>query len=79
MQACGFCGKWFKNKQSVRSHLEFCKDYNKLKEQGLAGPRPTEKPFEGTNERACYYRCDFCGYEQRTDFEVCPECGARVG
>ena len=27
MRQCHFCERWFKNKQAVRRHLGFCKDY----------------------------------------------------
>ena len=28
MSPCFYCGRWFKNKQALRAHLQFCEPYN---------------------------------------------------
>lgn len=89
MRQCRFCGRWFKNQQSVRSHLKWCNDY---REGNLRTDGP---PFEKSGFQRNFFsslqspdrpdthqrveeECIECGYrEPRTTFGRCRNCGSR--
>ena len=50
MRTCHFCGKWYRNKQAVRAHLQWCSQY--IAEKG--GEREGQEKTRG-------YHCNICG------------------
>ncbi len=87
MRRCRFCDRWFKNKQAVRRHLGYCKDYLNAEHR--------EVPWR----RERLFQCDWCRHYQGTEstpvvtveethqivatYGGCPSCGrnawVRVG
>jgi hypothetical protein len=39
VRTCAFCNRWFKNKQAVRRHLGYCRDYLPHTSRGQDGAR----------------------------------------
>jgi hypothetical protein len=57
---CWFCGRHFGNKQAVRAHLGWCREYARYKETGEEPPR-----IKKQDVRLLFvYRCQKCGNEK---------------
>lgn len=62
---CWFCGRHFGNKQAVRAHLGWCREYARWKEEGEEPPR-IKKPDVSL---AFIYRCPECGEQSTHDHQ----------
>ena len=56
MRTCNFCERWFKNKQAVRRHLGYCKEYLNAERR--------ERPWT----RVELYQCAACVTNYGTDY-----------
>jgi hypothetical protein len=73
---CAYCDRWFRSKQSVRSHLKWCEPW---KEAKAAGYKPHWVMVDVFKCRVCWNGCvagghAATGWDVQKHGGVCPTC-----
>jgi len=80
MRTCHFCQRWFKNKQAVRRHLGYCRDYLNAEH---TNPPWTRVPLVQCASCVQNFGADFAArlthaemHDALVTYRGCPMCGA---